>query len=387
MSATTQQLLARLVAFDTTSRLSNLDLIDWIADYLSGFGIQSRLTYSDDKRKANLFARIGPEDAPAVVLSGHTDVVPVEGQAWETNPFTLTELDGKLYGRGSCDMKGFIASSLALVPEAVALAQAGQLARPLGLALSFDEEVGCLGVRALIADVLAEGIPISGCIVGEPTDMKPVIAHKGIAHYRCRVIGKEAHSSLTPYGVNAIEYAARLISQLRLLADTEAAFGHRNTLYDVPFTTLQTGLIKGGIAANIVPRDCEFVFECRWLPGDSPERFLQLLFDHVETLRSEMRAVAPEADIVIEPLIHCPAFEAEPDSEVMRAATHLCGCHEGSGVAYSTEAGLFHEAGIPAVVCGPGSIQQAHKPNEFVEISQLVACDNWLRNLLASLKK
>lgn len=382
---TTQELLARLVAFDTTSRLSNLDLIDWVADYLSGFGIKPRLTYSDDKRKANLFARIGPEDAPAVVLSGHTDVVPVDGQAWESNPFTLTERDGKLYGRGSCDMKGFIASSLALVPEAVALAKAGKLKRPLGLAFTFDEETGCLGVRELIADVLAAGISIAGCIVGEPTDMQPVIAHKGIAHYRCRVLGREAHSSLTPYGVNAIEYAARLITHLRLLADTESAFGHRNMLYDVPFTTLQTGLVHGGIAANIVPRDCEFVFECRWLPGDDPERFLQQLFDQVEVLKAEMRAVAPEADIIVEPMVHCPAFEAEPESEVMRAATHLCGGCEGSGVAYSTEAGFFHEAGIPAVVCGPGSIKQAHKPNEFVEISQLKLCDSWLRQLLETL--
>lgn len=385
MPATPQELLTRLVAFDTTSRLSNLDLIDWVADYLSGFGIESRLTYNDDKRKANLFARIGPEDQPAVVLSGHTDVVPVDGQAWDTNPFTLTERDGKLYARGSCDMKGFIACALALVPETVALAKAGKLLRPLGLAFSFDEEVGCLGVQTMIADLKASGIPISGCIVGEPTDMKPVIAHKGIAHYQCRVIGREAHSSLTPYGVNAIEYAARLIAHLRLLADTESAFGHRNALYDVPFTTLQTGLIKGGIAANIVPRDCEFVFECRWLPGDNPERFLQLLFDQVATLKTEMREVAPEADIVIEPLVFCPAFEALPDSEVMRAATHLCGCHEGSGVAYSTEAGFFLEAGIPAVVCGPGSIKQAHKPNEFIEISQLYECDAWLRKLLLTL--
>jgi acetylornithine deacetylase len=385
MSLSTRELLAKLVAFDTTSRNSNLDCIAWIADYLAGFGIESRLSYDQDKRKANLFARIGPLDQPALVLSGHSDVVPVDGQAWNTDPFSLVEQDGKLYARGSSDMKGFIACALALVPKAVSLAKAGKLKRPLGLAFSYDEEVGCLGVRPLIEDLLAAGIPVGGCIIGEPTEMKPVIAHKGIAHYRCRVIGREAHSSLTPYGVNAIEYAARLISHLRLLADTEAQFGHRSQLYDVPFTTLQTGLIKGGVAANIVPRDCEFVFECRWLPGDDPERFLQSLFDYVEGQRAEMRQVAPEADIIVEPIVHCPAFEAERESETMRLVEHLCGHCDSSAVAYSTEAGLFQLAGFPAVVCGPGSIKQAHKPNEFIEIAQLAACDDWLGRLLQTL--
>ncbi|KZE34902.1 acetylornithine deacetylase [Crenobacter luteus] len=377
-----QDLLARLVAFDTTSRRSNLDLIDWVADYLFDHGLRPRLSYSDDQHKANLFVRIGADDAPALVLSGHTDVVPVDGQDWHTNPFTLTEKDGRLYGRGSADMKGFIASSLALVPQAVDLARAGRLARPIALALSYDEEVGCLGVRRLIADVVAAGERVSGVIVGEPTEMRPVIAHKGIAQYRVKVTGREAHSSLTPYGVNAIEYAAKLIVHLRRLAETEAAFGHRNALYDVPFTTLQTGLVTGGVAANIVPRDCEFVFECRWLPGDDPQRFTDSLLDYVGQLVGEMREVAPEADIRIEPLVHCPAFESEEGSAVRTETARLCGCADGAGVAYATEAGLFQEAGFPAVVCGPGSIREAHKPNEFVEAAQLAACDDWLARLL-----
>ena len=385
MAATTRELLTRLVAFDTTSRNSNLDCIGWIADYLSGFGIDSRLTHDSDRRKANLFARIGPLDTPALVLSGHSDVVPVDGQAWDTDPFVLTERDGKLYGRGSADMKGFIASSLALVPRAVELAKAGRLARPLGLAFSYDEEIGCVGVRPMLKDLLESGIPVGGCIVGEPTELKPVIAHKGIASYRCRVIGREAHSSLTPYGVNAIEYAARLISHLRGLADAEAGSDRRHPLYDVPFSTLQTGLIKGGVASNIVPRDCEFVFECRWLPGDDPGRFLRSVHAVADTLRAEMRAVAPEADIIIEERVHCPSFEADPASEPMRLVGHLCGHCEGTGVAYSTEAGLFQQAGMPAVVCGPGSIKQAHRPNEVIEIAQLDACDAWLGRLLPML--
>ena len=261
--------------FDTTSRYSNLQLIEWARDYLLRLGVEATLTFNDDGGKANLFARIGAPELPVVLLSGHSDVVPVDGQVWDSDPFALTDKgDGRLYGRGSADMKGFIACVLSLAPWFVELAQGGKLRQAIGIALSYDEEVGCLGVGRMIDRLVADGVQVSGCIVGEPTSMQPVIAHKGIAHYLCKVSGRAAHSSLTPQGVNAIEFAARLITHIRKLADAEASFGHRQSLYDVPFTTLQTGTISGGTACNIVPKDCEFMFECRWLPGDSPERFV-----------------------------------------------------------------------------------------------------------------
>jgi len=377
-----RQLLCRLVAFDTTSRNSNRELIDWVVDYLAALGIPAQLSFSEDGQKANLFARVGPAEVPAIVLSGHTDVVPVDGQAWGSEPFQVVEREGRLYGRGTADMKGFIACALALLPEAVTRAARGELAVPLGLALSYDEEVGCLGVHTLVADLLCRGEKIAGCIIGEPTSMLPVIAHKGIAHYKVRVRGREAHSSLTPRGVNAIEYAARLITFVRGLADQEASGGRQVTLYDVPYTTLQTGLVHGGIAGNIVPRDCEFLVECRWLPGERHERFIETLQDEAARLLVEMRAVAPEAAITVESIVHCPDFEADVTSEVHRHVAALCGHVQGSGVAYSTEAGVFQQAGIPAVVCGPGAIREAHRPDEYVEVEQLQACEDWMRRLL-----
>ncbi|UTH73915.1 acetylornithine deacetylase [Chromobacterium sp. IIBBL 290-4] len=378
MTSVVSELLGKLVAFDTTSRLSNLQLIEWVKAYLAGYGIESRLTYSDDGRKANLFARIGADHLPLIMLSGHTDVVPVDGQAWSYPPFELTEKDGRLYGRGSADMKGFIACVLARVPQFVRLAREEQLAQGVGIALSYDEELGCLGVGRLIAGLQEDGVEVAGCLVGEPTSMRPVIAHKGIAHYRCKVKGRAAHSSLTPQGVNAIEYAAKLITHVRKLADAEAAFGHRQPLYDVPFTTMQTGLIHGGVACNIVPADCEFMFECRWLPGDNPERLVESVRDYAATLLLEMREVAPEADIQFEPAVYSPAFESDPDSSIRVYVESLCGCAGGDGVAYTTEAGLFSEAGMPCVVLGPGSIEQAHRPDEYIELAQLQACYDWL---------
>ena len=374
-------ILAKLIAFDTTSRFSNLQLIEWVSNYLHMHGVTVTLTHSDAGDKANLFALIGGVDMPVVVLSGHTDVVPVDGQVWQAAPFALSERDGRYYGRGTCDMKGFIACVLAQVPEWVRLAAKGQLTRSVGIALSYDEEIGCLGVGRLIADVKARGLNIEGCIIGEPTMMRPVIAHKGIAHYRCRVIGRAAHSSLTPQGVNAIEYAAKLILHIRRLAEAEQSFGAQKSLYDVPFNTLQTGLIHGGAAANIVPKDCEFVFECRWLPGDNHQRFVESVMAYAQTLISEMRQIASEANIVLEPLVDCPPFESPADSVVRSHVMALCGCAGGDAVAYTTEAGRFAEAGIATIVCGPGSIEQAHRPDEFIDGTQLLLCTDWLRRL------
>ncbi|WP_054285775.1 acetylornithine deacetylase [Gulbenkiania mobilis] len=381
MLSTVLKHLARLVAFDTTSRLSNLALIDWAERQLQATGARMRLTFNEERTKANLFALIGPEGVPAIVLSGHTDVVPVDGQVWQSPPFEMVQREGRLYGRGTADMKGFIACVLALAPHFARLAESGCLVRPIGIALSYDEEVGCLGVRGLIDDLKRQGIPVAGCIIGEPTEMQPVIAHKGIAHYRCRITGRAAHSSLTPQGVNAIEYAARLIVHIRQLAEAEAASGARHALYDVPFTTLQTGTVNGGTAPNIVPKDCEFVFECRWLPGSDPDRFLASASAYAAELEREMQAVAPEAGIRFEPLVHCPAFEAEEGSAVLKYLEALGGATSGQAVAYATEAGLFQEAGMPAVVLGPGSIRQAHRPDEYIEIAQLEACVDWLGRL------
>ncbi|WP_028534286.1 acetylornithine deacetylase [Paludibacterium yongneupense] len=381
MSRITFELLERLVAFDTTSRHSNLALIEWVAAYLQRHGVASRFSYNDDRSKANLFARIGPEGRPVLLLSGHSDVVPVDGQVWQSDPFVLSEREGRYYGRGAADMKGFIACVLASVPDWVELARNGLLEQPLGIALSYDEEVGCLGVAGLIDDLKAGGIEVAGCIIGEPTSMVPVVAHKGIAHYRCRVTGRAAHSSLTPRGVNAIEYAARLIAHIRRLADAEAQFGRRHALYDVPFATLQTGMVRGGTAANIVPGECEFVFECRWLPGDRHQRYVDSLRDYAATVLGEMREVAPEADIELEALVDCPPFEADAASRVMALVDTLCGGVEGQGVAYTTEAGRFHEAGIPCVVCGPGAIEQAHRADEYIEGEQIETCCRWLQTL------
>lgn len=383
--ARTADILSRLLSFDTTSRQSNLALIEWVSTWLASYGIDSTLTFNDEGSKANLYASLGDPSLPAIILSGHTDVVPVDGQTWQFPPFGMTVQDGRVYGRGSADMKGFIACVLAAVPRWQQLAASQPMARSLGIALSYDEEVGCLGVGRLIDDLLARQRPIAGCIIGEPTMMRPVIAHKGIAHYRVRLRGRAAHSSLTPQGVNAIEYAAKLITHIRKLADTEQAFGSRHPLYDVPFATLQTGLIAGGNAANIVPKDCEFVFEMRWLPGDRHERFVSSVQEYATVLLAEMRQVAPEADIVFEQLVNCPPFEFSPDSEITRHVDALCaGCHH-DAVAYTTEAGRFHEAGIPCVVCGPGSIEQAHRPDEFVSEAQLAACDAWLDQLFLRL--
>lgn len=380
-SASVLAILQRLLSFDTTSRESNLDLIHWVVGYLAEHGVAATLTHNDDGSKANLYAAIGDAALPAIVLSGHTDVVPVDGQLWQYPAFEMSQADGRVYGRGSADMKGFIACVLAQVPQWVRLAAEQRWQRSIGIALSYDEEVGCLGVGRLIADLQARQVPVAGCIIGEPTSMRPVIAHKGIAHYRCSVQGRAAHSSLTPQGVNAIEYAARLITHIRKLADTEASFGNRHPLYDVPFTTLQTGLISGGNAANIVPKSCEFVFEVRWLPGDHHERFVSSVGDYAASLIQEMRQVAPEADISFEQLVNCPPFQSEEGCEVREHAAALCGCHGGDAVAYTTEAGRFAEAGIACVVCGPGSIVQAHRPDEFVELAQLAACEQWLSAL------
>jgi len=381
----TRQWLETLVSFDTVSRNSNLALIECVRDALATQGIAAELMRSPEGDKANLFATLPAQDGSTqggIVLSGHTDVVPVDGQQWETDPFALVERDGRLYGRGSCDMKGFIAASLALVPEFLAMPRA----KPLHFALSYDEEIGCAGAPVMINALKLRGATFDGCVVGEPTSMQVVVAHKGINLYRCKVHGKAAHSSLTPRGSNAIEYAARLICRIRDLADHFKAHGPYDEFFDVPFTTMTTNQIQGGIAVNTIPELCEFAYEFRNLPGMSVDSIQSQVEAYVKgELLPRMQREFADARIEIEAGASAPALEASEEAAITQLVRALTADQDKRKVAYGTEAGLFHNAGIPTVVCGPGSIEQAHKPNEFVELAQLEACERFLRKLGQSL--
>ncbi|CCF95927.1 MULTISPECIES: acetylornithine deacetylase [Ralstonia solanacearum species complex] len=375
----------KLVGFDTTSRGSNLALIETVRDHLHGLGLETHLSYNDDRNKANLFATIPAADGGmqgGIVLSGHTDVVPVDGQHWSSDPFVPEVRDGRLYGRGTCDMKGFIAASLALVPSVLRT----RLREPIHLALSYDEEVGCVGAPRMLEDLIARGIRPAGCIVGEPTSMRPIVAHKGINAYRCRVHGRAAHSSLTPQGVNAIEYAARIICFVRDMADEFRARGPFDAAFDVPFTTASTGLIHGGIALNTIPALCEFVFEFRNLPGiDAPA--IRARVEHYvrETIEPAMRREHPDARIELDEIAAAPSLDASEQAAITQLVRALTEDNDQRKVAYGTEAGLFQRAGIPAILCGPGNIEQAHKANEYVELAQLDACDRFLAKVARSL--
>ena len=374
-------LIRTLVSFDTTSRESNLALIHWVRDYFAQHGIDCRLTYDDERRKANLFATLPAQDgnttARGIVLSGHTDVVPVDGQPWDTAPFDATLSGNRLHGRGVTDMKSFAAIGLAFVPE---LLRRG-LERPVHFALSYDEEVGCIGVRRLIADIVSHGIKPAGCIVGEPSGMQPVVAHKGKCGYRCRVRGHEAHSSLTPLGVNAIEIAAEIVKFLAQMAGRFRDRGAFDAGFDVPYTTVHTGVIRGGTALNIVPRDCHFDFEFRHLPLDDPEKLLGDVKRFAAALLPEMHAIDPATYIQFDQLSSLPGFDTHGSSEILELGRACTGAHEFGKVSFGSEAGLFHNAGIPAIICGPGHIAQAHQPNEWIALEQLRLCEAFMRRL------
>ena len=373
-----RELLDRLIGFATVSRDSNLELIAFIRDYLAELGVHSELFYNPERTKANLFATIGPLDRGGVVLSGHTDVVPVDGQAWTMEPFRLTERDGRLYGRGTADMKGFIASVLAAVP--VFLRR--PLNMPVHLAFSYDEEVGCLGVRPMLAALAQRPHKPRLCLIGEPTELKPVLGHKGKLAMRCNVKGAACHSAYAPYGVNAIQYAARLIGRLEEIGSELAQPEHHDESFDPPFSTVQTGVIKGGRVLNIVPAECEFDFEVRALPGFNAEQVSDKLQTYAEAeLLPKMRAVQNDTDIRLQPLSAYPGLATSPDSEAARLLALLSGSSDFGTVAFGTEGGLFGEAGIPTVVCGPGSMDQGHKPDEFVSLEQLAGCDAMLIRL------
>ena len=376
--------LSRLIAFDTTSRHSNLALIHDCADYLESLGLKPWLSHNADQSKANLFATIAAADGNTeggLILSCHTDVVPTDGQAWQSDPYRADIREGRLYGRGSADMKGFIAAVLAAAP---AMVQAG-LKRPLHIALSYDEEIGCLGAPVMIAELQKRGLTPEHCIVGEPTSMRMVVAHKGIHTFRCAVHGKAAHSSLTPQGVNAIEYAAKLIVFINELAGRLKARHDTDPDYDVPFSTLSVNTIAGGIAGNIVPQLCEFEFDYRNLPHMSPADITAPIEAHIrEVLQPQMQAVEAACRIDMRHGENVPAMPEAEAALLHDLITQLVQDSSRLKVAYATEGGQFQQAGIATVICGPGNIEQAHKADEFVELSQLARCDAFLHKLIAA---
>ncbi|MEO7392435.1 MAG: acetylornithine deacetylase [Ramlibacter sp.] len=377
VSARGLALAQTLVRMDTVSAHSNLALIHFVRDELSRLGVASRLTYNTERTKANLFSTLGEGKPAGVILSGHTDTVPWDGQDWSEDPLSATLRDGRLYGRGSADMKSFIA---------LALAHAGHFLESkmpfaVHLAFSYDEEVGCFGVKELIADMRDAGIAPLACIIGEPTGMVPAIAHKGVYRYKCCVRGKEAHSSLTPQSVNAIEMAARLVGKLRDMAEEFERDEPRYDGFDVPFSTASVGQFHGGIADNVVPRDAEFRYEFRDLPTADARAMQQEVIAHAKSLEPAMKAVAPEAGFRFETLCEIPSFLGSAGDAVTRLALRLAGEHRPTLVAFGTEAGLFKNSGIPTVVCGPGSIAQAHQPDEYVSLEQLGRCEAFLGGL------
>ena len=376
--------LTRLIAHDTTSRYSNLALIEDIADFLSHHGLQPWLAHDATGQKANLFVTLPAADgttAGGLIFSGHTDVVPVDGQDWQSNPFHAVIRDDKLYGRGAADMKGFIAAVLAAIPHM----KAAKLARPLHIALSYDEEIGCLGAPVMIDALQQRGLSPEYCIVGEPTSMQMVVAHKGIHTFTCRVHGKAAHSSLTPQGVNAIEYAAQLILFIQQLGQRLQHDYAQDAAFDVPFSTLSVNTIQGGIASNIVPQLCEFGFDYRNLPHMQPADVIEPIQRYIrEVLEPQMRAV--DANCGIE-LHHHAAVPAMPEADaqaLLQLVAQLVDNHTRHKVAYATEGGQFKQAGIHTVICGPGSIEQAHRANEFVSLAQLARCDDFLNKMIAA---
>jgi acetylornithine deacetylase len=381
ISAPALEFAQTLVRMNTVSHRSNLELIHFIRDHLARLGVKSRLTFNEDKTKANLFATLGEGKPAGIILSGHTDTVPWDGQAWTVDPLSALVQDGpegpSLYGRGSADMKAFIG---------VAVSQAEQFlnsAAPFAIhfAFSYEEEIGCFGVKELIADLRDANIKPLACIVGEPTSMVPAIAHKGVYRYKCCVRGKEAHSSLTPHSVNAIEMAARVVGRLRDMGESFEREEPRFEGFDVPFSTTSVGQFHGGIADNVVPRDAEFRYEFRDLPTANAAQMQSEVVAYARSLEPAMKKVAPAAGFAFETICEIPSFLGSQDDPVTRLAQNLSGEKSTTLVAFGTEAGLFKNAGISTVVCGPGSIRQAHQPDEYVSLEQLGRCEAFMQGL------
>ncbi|MBL8545026.1 MAG: acetylornithine deacetylase [Hyphomonadaceae bacterium] len=375
----TLDILTRLIAFDTTSRNSNLELIAWVEDFLRQRGIASRRVANADGTKANLYASIGPDVAGGVVLSGHTDVVPVDGQSWTSDPWLLSERDGKLYGRGTADMKAFIALALANLDEA----RTAPLKRPMVLAFSYDEEIGCLGAPSMIAELVAQTHRPSAVVVGEPTSMKVVSAHKGVRSFIVDVTGREGHSSLPDQGVSAVMEAVKLMSLVAEMGEEARALTHPH--FNPPGPTMTIGKVDGGTASNILARRCSFVWDCRCpetTQGDAIESRFRAVAAEID---ASIKKRAPEGGVAITRRTNTPGLAIERDSEAERLARALTGDNETRTVAYAAEAGLFQRAGIPAIICGPGSIEQAHQPDEWIERAQLEEGAQFMRRLIARL--
>lgn len=373
----TVDILRALVGFDTTSSRSNRELIDWVASYLRDLGIDSTIQPDESGTKANLLATIGPSERAPVMLSGHSDVVPVEGQNWSSDPFTLTERDGRLHGRGSADMKAYIACVLAAVP---ALKRAS-LRTPVQIALSFDEETTMHGMKTMARGLRDSSIKPVAAIIGEPTSMRVVVAHKGAAIWRVTVRGKPVHSSLKHLGVSAVEIAGEIISYVNAL-QRSLQDGRRNDAFEFPFTSLHVGQIHGGTAHNITASECHFVLEVRAMPGASAGDLMQRVRDYaLGTLLPDMRAVSPDCAISFDEVLDSPALDDVGNRHLARAMMTLCNCGELSRVSFATEGGFLQGIGVPTIICGPGDIAVAHQADEYVEPAQLAQCNAFLASL------
>ncbi len=383
MTLSAREILETLVAFPTVSRDSNLDLIDWVEEYLAGFGVAARRVYNEDGTKAAIYANVGPEVEGGVILSGHTDVVPVDGQAWTFDPFAVTEKGGKLFGRGTCDMKGFDAIALAAVP----LALEARVKRPLQIALSYDEEVGCTGAPPMIDDLIGHLPRASAAIIGEPSMMQVVTGHKGSAGFNVHVQGFEVHSSFMHRGVNAIMSGVRLIEWANRMNDANRARPPSDlaALFDPSWTTLHVGEIMGGTAHNITAKDCRFGLDFRLVPGERLEDWVAAMKAEVARIEADMKAVRPEAAITVTKDFDLPALLPESGGRAEELARALTGDNGSHVVSYGTEAGQFQERGFSSVVCGPGDIAQAHQPDEYITVSQFEAGQRFVERLIAKL--
>jgi acetylornithine deacetylase len=375
---TTTDLLERLVSFDTTSRNSNLELIGFVRDYLDGLGVPYRVSSGADGRKANLHAMIGPRQPGGLALSGHVDTVPVDGQAWTTDPFALRRRDGKLFGRGSCDMKGFVAACLAAVPDF----QARPLVRPLHLFISYDEEVGCAGAKRLIEDFNESGLRPDLCVVGEPSGMKPILAHKGKLNLDVTVRGRTGHSSEPSKGVNAVQAAGEAIAWVAREARRLQAEGPFEDGFDPNHTTIHVGTVTGGTILNIIPEYAAFTMEWRFIPGDSPHRHAERMQAWIrETIEPAMKSVDPACGFAFEVNLEMPGMALPPDHPLATVVKQVTGSNSTGKVSYGTEGGFYETAGIPTIICGPGHIAQAHQPDEWIAETELAACDRFIRHL------